>query len=88
MSIGKRVPDRVHERSLLRDATASGNLRVLASMLGAAWRGFVRCRGRGEERTEMTVGGDATFDWRYRRGFPELARLYEAANSTSSWTRS
>jgi len=84
MSIGKRVPDRVHQRSLLRDATASGNLRVLASMLGPAWRGFVRRRGHGEERTEMPVGGDATFDWRYRRGFPELARLYEAAKS-SQW---
>jgi len=70
--------------SLLRDATASGNVRVLASMLGPAWRGFVRRRGRREERTAMPVGGDATFDWTYRRAFPELARLYEAAKS-SQW---
>jgi hypothetical protein len=79
ISIGRNLAELVQSRSLLRDATASGNLRVLASMLGPAWRGLVQRRGRGREATPMPVGGDATFDWRYRRDFPELSRLYEAA---------
>ncbi len=84
MPIRNPVADLVAGRSLLRDATASGNLRVLGSMLGPAWRGFVRGAAHGVERTAMPVGGDATFDWRYRRAFPELARLYEAAKA-SQW---
>jgi hypothetical protein len=81
MQLGKAIVDLVHNRSLLRDATASGNLRVLASMLGPAFRGLVARRARGQDRTELPARGDVTFDWRYRRDFPELARLYEAAKS-------
>ncbi len=70
--------------ALLREATATGNVRVVASMLGPAWRGFVRKQGRADERSSVAVGGAATFDWRYRRAFPELSRLYDAAKS-SQW---
>jgi hypothetical protein len=69
---------------MLRDAVQRGNLRVLTSMLGPAWRGFVRQRGKGEEATPMALGHDAHFDWRYARTEPEIQRLYEAAKN-SQW---
>ncbi len=69
---------------LLRDAIRSGNLRVMASMLGPAFRGLVRQRGRNEESTPVRLGYRAHFDWRYARSEPEMARLYEAAKD-SQW---
>jgi hypothetical protein len=69
---------------LLRDAVRSGNLRVLASMLGPAFRGLVQHRGRHEDSTPVRLGYRAHFDWRYRRSEPEMARLYEAAKN-SQW---
>jgi len=69
---------------LLRDAVRSGNLRVLASMLGPAFRGLVRHRGRHEDSTPVRLGYRAHFDWRYARAEPQMARLYEAAKS-SQW---
>jgi hypothetical protein len=65
---------------LLRDALASRNLRVLASLLGPAFRGFVGRRGRAEA-TRLRAGHQTAFDWRYLRDAPALARLYEAAKS-------
>jgi hypothetical protein len=69
---------------LLRDAVRSGNLRVLASMLGPAFRGLIQQRGRNEDSTPMGLAYRAHFDWRYSRSQPEMARLYEAAKS-SQW---
>src|SRR4051812_43094674 len=69
---------------LLRDAVRSGNLRVLASMLGPAFRGLVRHRGRHEDSTPVRLGYRAHFDWRYTRSEPEMAQLYEAAKN-SQW---
>ncbi len=69
---------------LLRDAVRSGNLRVLASMLGPAFRGLIRHRGRNEESTPVKLDYRAHFDWRYARSEPGMARLYEAAKN-SQW---
>jgi len=69
---------------LLRDAVQRGNLKVLASMLGPAFRGLVQQRGRNEESTPLRLDYSAQFDWRYRRGEAEMARLYEAAKA-SQW---
>ena len=69
---------------LLRDAVRAGNLRVLASMLGPAFRGLVQHRGRNEESTPMGLDYRAHFDWRYTRAQPQMARLYEAAKR-SQW---
>src|SRR4029077_6775914 len=85
----KRLPMTVFESlaesgPLLRDAIRSGNLRVMASMLGPAFRGLVRQRGRNEESTPVRLGYRAHFDWRYVRSEPEMARLYEAAKD-SQW---
>jgi hypothetical protein len=84
MALAKAVREVVESGSLLRDATATRDVKVLASLLGPAWRGFVARRGHGVASTAMPAGGDATFDWRYERTFPALARLYEAAK-TSQW---
>ncbi len=79
---------------LLRDATASGNLRVLASFLGPAYRGLIERRARDSAATVMPVAYGVGFTWDYARQFPEMARLYEAAkisqwNATTDldWTR-
>ncbi len=65
----------------LREATASGNLRVLASLLGPAYRGMVLQEARGARSTAMQVEHRAIFDWSYLRDRPQLSRLYEAAKS-------
>ena len=72
---------------MLRGAVSRGHLRVLRSMLGPAYRGLIQQRGKHQERTEMALGYAALFDWRYQRGEPQLARLYEAAKS-SQWNAS
>ncbi|MEP7119765.1 MAG: diiron oxygenase [Byssovorax sp.] len=72
---------------LLRDAAASGNLRVLASLLGPAYRGFVQRRARHVAGSVMPVGYGVGFTWDYSRQLPEMARLYEAAK-TSQWNAS
>jgi hypothetical protein len=87
MSLPAAVVEAVETPSLLRDATASGSWRVLASLLGPAFRGFIQHRGRGRESTPMALGHDATFDWGYRHTFPELARLYEVAKG-AQWNGS
>ncbi|MBL8956905.1 MAG: ferritin-like domain-containing protein [Myxococcaceae bacterium] len=69
---------------MLKDASASGNMTVLRSLLGPAWRGLIQQRGRGEGTTPMPVDYNALFDWHYLRDRPALARLYEAAK-TSQW---
>jgi len=69
---------------LLRDSTASGNLRVLRSLLGPAYRGFIERRARGAANTVMRASYGVGFTWDYARQYPEMARLYEAAK-TSQW---
>ncbi len=69
---------------LVKDASASGNLAVLRSLLGPAWRGMVEHRAKGTGHTEMPVGYHASFTWDYLRDRPALARLYEAAKA-SQW---
>ena len=73
--------------SLLRDVTASGNLRVLQSLLGPAYRGFVERRGRRSSATVMPAAYGVGFTWDYARQYPEMARLYEAAK-VSQWNAS
>jgi hypothetical protein len=72
---------------LLRDAVQFGNLRVMAQMLGPAFRGLVQQRGRDEAQTPLKLDYSARFDWRYRRSEPAMSRLYEAAKS-SQWNAS
>ena len=67
-----------------REAAARGNLGVLRSLLGPAWRGLVLHQGKGTDATSMPVAHDVAFDWTYRRDHAEMTKLYEAAK-TSQW---
>jgi hypothetical protein len=69
---------------MIRDASQSGNLSVLRSLLGPAYRGLVQHRGHGEPATPMPARHDTHFTWDYLRDRPQLARLYEAAKA-SQW---
>ena len=65
----------------------SGNVRVVKSLLGPAYRGLVQQRGKGVGALTMPVAYGARFDFKYDRAFPELAKLYEAAK-VSQWNAS
>ena len=84
MRIKQTVTNLVDSAPLLKDAVACGNLSVLRSMLGPAWRGLIEQRAKGADATDITVGYASHFDWRYSREFPEMRRLYEVAK-TSQW---
>ncbi len=64
---------------LMKDASKSGNLTVLKSLLGPAYRGLIQQRGKAESATGMPARHEVHFDWKYLRDHTELARLYEAA---------
>jgi hypothetical protein len=66
------------------EAIQRGNVRVLRSLLGPAWRGLVEHRGKGTPSTQMPVTHEVGFDWTYERQRPEMAKLYEAAK-VSQW---
>ncbi len=84
MSLARAAQNLVHAGPLFRDALASGNVKVLASMLGPAFRGLVKQNGKGEANTDVSLGYRARFDWTYKREFPEMQKLYEAAKE-SQW---
>jgi len=68
----------------VRETAEAGHLHVLRSLLGPAYRGFIQRRAQKADSTAMRAGYDVDFTWGYGRGFPEMARLYEAAK-TSQW---
>jgi hypothetical protein len=84
ITVNEAISYLFHNGALLRDATASGNIRVLISFLGPAYRGFIQQRGKDERATDIKLSGPAQFDWQYKREYPELRRLAEAAK-TAQW---
>ena len=74
----------LHTVPLVRDASASGNMAVLKSLLGPAWRGMIQQLGKSGANTTMLVNYGVHFDWQYLRDRPALARLYQAAKD-SQW---
>ncbi len=84
MRFARGVKNVIANKSALRDAMVSGNLRVAKSLLGPAYRGLVQQRGKGSDGVTMPVAYGARFDFKYDRAFPELAKLYEAAK-VSQW---
>ena len=75
----------LHEnRDTFRDATRAGNLSVLLSLLGPAFRGFVRQAAKGHASTPVRSSYDVHFDWTYERNRPEMAKLYDQAKQ-SQW---
>jgi len=69
---------------VVRDVAESRNVRILAGLLGPAYRGLVKRGYKNTETTDIALGGRAHFDWAYRRDFPEMSRLYEFAKD-SQW---
>lgn len=63
----------------VRDATRSGNVKVLLSLLGPAVRGFLLQEGKSGPSTEIPAEFSARFNWEYGRDQPELGKLYDAA---------
>jgi hypothetical protein len=72
---------------VVADATAMGNLKLLKSFLGPAYRGLFLQRGKFSDSTIMSPAHPVHFDWHYRGDFPDLAKLYESAKS-SQWSAS
>ena len=84
VTFSKAVQNLVQSGPLLKEGSASGNLKVLGSLLGPAYRGLVLQGGRGTGETKMPAEHRAHFDWGYLRDHPALTRLYQAAK-TSQW---
>ncbi|HLL52088.1 MAG TPA: ferritin-like domain-containing protein [Myxococcaceae bacterium] len=86
MSLARALANLFRSGPLVRDAAASRNLAVFASLLGPAYRGLVQQPGR-TARSAMPAAHAAHFDWSYERSQPEMTRLYEAAKA-SQWNAS
>jgi hypothetical protein len=84
MSLAKLIENMRTNGPHVRDAASRGNVAVLKSMLGPAWRGFVKQEAKGHGQTALSVSHDVHFDWQYDRDRPEMAKLYEAAK-VSQW---
>jgi hypothetical protein len=65
-------------------AASSGNVRLLRSLLGPAFRGMVQQKAKASDSSTVDSAFKVQFDWKYRRDFPEMAKLYEVAK-TSQW---
>jgi hypothetical protein len=85
--LGRILQNLVDSGPVLREVSSSKNLRVLAQLLGPAYRGLISQRAKGVDGIGMPVSFATHFDLRYRRQFPEMAKLYEAAK-TSQWNSS
>lgn len=70
---------------VFRSTIATGNVRLLKSLLGPAYRGMVAQRAKNADgASSVDSEYPVQFDWEYRRSFPEMAKLYEFAK-TSQW---
>jgi len=95
MQLRRALSNLVQSGPLLKEGMASGNLRVLANLLGPAFRGLIMETGKDGPTTRMPVGNTALFDWEYAQDKAQLQRLYEAAkrdqwnaSADIDWTRS
>ena len=84
--IGDTLVARLAEsKDTFADVAKSKNLRVIASLLRPAVRGYVLRRGKqADGRTHIDCAAPAQFDWKYRRDREDLARLYTQAKQ-SQW---
>jgi hypothetical protein len=67
------------------ETVARGNISMLKSFLGPAYRGLILQSAKGASSTLMTANHNVHYDWQYLREFPAMAKLYEAAKS-GQWT--
>lgn len=78
----------------LLDASRVLNFGVMKSLLGPAWRGFVKQAAKGTDGSPVVSTYPVHFDWTYERNRPALARLYTRAKQEQwdsdvalDWTR-
>jgi hypothetical protein len=86
-SLAKLLENLKNSGPHFKEAAQRGNLRVLRSMLGPAYRGLVQQQAKGTGITALEVEHTVNFDWNYTRDQPEMAKLYEAAK-VSQWNAS
>lgn len=79
MRLRRAITNLVESGPLLKEGMASGNLKVLANLLGPAFRGLIMETAKSGPHTRMPVGNTALFDWEYRQDKAQLQRLYESA---------
>ena len=84
MRFTKTAMNLMNTGPLFRDALASRSPRVLASLLGPAYRGLVQQVAKVQPQMSMPLDYRARFDWSYQREFPAMAKLYEVAKA-SQW---
>ena len=82
-SFGKAMHNLVQSGPLWKEASASGNLKVLSSLLGPAYRGLVLQGGRGRGFTHMPAAHQAHFDWGYLRDHAPLARAVRGSQDVA-----
>jgi len=83
MGLTRTLANLCHAGPVFRDAIQCGNPEVLASLMGPAYRGFVKQMAKNDGFSKFRVGFDAYFDWEYQRSgsdaMVQMRRLYEAA---------
>jgi hypothetical protein len=79
MALREFVDNLTENAEALRDATRSGNLRVLGSLVVPAVRGYVLKPGKREAVSHVPANFPTSFNWKYKHEHPDLARLYAAA---------
>jgi hypothetical protein len=85
MKLSQLAKNAANAATLLPEAMASGNVRVLSSLLGPSYRGLILQKGKNESETVMPVAYKTIFDWKYQRGrIPKMQQLYEMAKG-SQW---
>lgn len=84
MDVRQLLKNAAQNADTVIDASKSGNMKVLASLLGPALRGFVMQKGKTERFTDMPSQLIARFTWEYKKDKPELDKLYRVAKR-SQW---
>ncbi|MEA1881544.1 MAG: ferritin-like domain-containing protein [Candidatus Marinimicrobia bacterium] len=74
----------INSGPVFREALKGGNWKVLKSLLGPAYRGFIRQTGKRDPATTMKPANAPQFNWTYDLDHPELRKLYEIAKQ-SQW---
>ena len=80
MSLGKLLENLKVNGPHLRQTAERGNLGVIKSMLGPAWRGLVKQAAKGHDSSTLGVTHDVHFDWQYQRDQPEICTWHRRSD--------
>lgn len=81
MSVAHNLANLVSNVDTFRDAAKTRNPRVLKSLLGPAYRGFVKQAARQGPSTTLPARCDVEFRWNYEQDHGEFEKLYRAAKA-------